>query len=362
MVRRLLVLVLTLGILLPPAGGVAAKGGDRKSTGIAVESASYDANTGKLATKLRWNKRELRRDGRDEQHIVVYNDGATPLVLRHREVSATVDRHRRTHRIKLSPRQRRIAGDGSDLTIVATHLHDDDGGHFDRAWHHRLRLASARDASNVKCLYFQYGGDLSGCNLKGVYLANMDLSGSDFSGAGLSHADLGGSDLTAADFSGATLSFAMLNGAITRGVDLTGATAIGAFVENADLTGATMTRANMTGAHLAAAILNDANLQGATLDSADLSTASLREARLDGASLTQAYARNANLRGANLSQAVLRNANLFGAYLVIANMTGADLSGANLRGAVLSGTILDGAIYCATTMSDGTIINPACQP
>jgi hypothetical protein len=88
-------------------------------------------------------------------------------------------------------------------------------------------------------------------------------------------------NLTGADLAGLSLSQVDFTGAILRGADL----------DDADLTQAVLNRANLTGADLA----------GATLLQVEARAAKLVKSNLSGADLTQADLTDANLSGANLS-------------------------------------------------------------
>jgi uncharacterized protein YjbI with pentapeptide repeats len=73
----------------------------------------------------------------------------------------------------------------------------------------------------------------------------------------------------------------------------------------ADLCGAILFDADLRQADLREAVLSDANLQGATLYEADLSQADAQKADLQRTDLCKVNLRQANLRGANLNHAVI---------------------------------------------------------
>jgi len=82
------------------------------------------------------------------------------------------------------------------------------------------------------------GVDLSGKRLKEVDLERADLSGADLSDTNLSEANLKGADLSGANLRGADLSEADLYKADLTGADLTGADLSEASTDSADFTGA----------------------------------------------------------------------------------------------------------------------------
>jgi uncharacterized protein YjbI with pentapeptide repeats len=130
------------------------------------------------------------------------------------------------------------------------------------------------------------GLDLSGCDLSGINLMQLDLHGIAFG------------SLKTVKFSGAE--------SIERGANLEGA-----FLERSNLQRANFGRANLKGARLYKADLTEAtlwtaNAEGADLSEANLSRASLRstifrDARLDEAILEGADLYLADLRGATFS-------------------------------------------------------------
>ena len=143
------------------------------------------------------------------------------------------------------------------------------------------------------------GADLSGADLRGIYLRGADLSGTylrgaylcsaNLSGANLSGANLRDADISGADISGANLRVASLSGAYLCGADLIGADLIGAYLRVANLRGADLSGANLRGADLSGAYLRDANLCGADLHDTDLRDANLCYVDLVGAKLGGAY-------------------------------------------------------------------------
>ena len=103
----------------------------------------------------------------------------------------------------------------------------------------------------VKC-------DLSGANLKGLFLENVNLQ----------HANLKGADLSGAKLKGAELSFAKLQKSQLKDADLSGADLQDADLENSNLNWADLKNANLKNANLKNADLSKASLWGANLDGA----------------------------------------------------------------------------------------------
>ena len=103
--------------------------------------------------------------------------------------------------------------------------------------------------------------DLSGADLRDLYLSNADLRRASLINANLryvdlSSADLIGSDLTYADLRAAILAYAILSDANLTGVDLRDA-----YLIDADLNGANLSDANLSDANL-----KDANLSSTKID------------------------------------------------------------------------------------------------
>lgn len=235
------------------------------------------------------------------------------------------------------------------------------------------------------------GADLSGADLRWLYLQEADLAKANLQGANLKGANLRKANLQGADLRGANLSKTNLKDVDLRGADLTGVQnltirqitttvydketkfpdgmtfrdipkynkdrlrsalgvkmldgveAQGMILRWADFEGAEMPwssfqKADLTGANLSHTNLSASNLRGANLLEADLQKANLKNASLQGANLVQA-----NLQGADLSGASLQGTNLSGANLQKAKLLAANLTGANLSGSDLSGVDLRGA-------------------
>ena len=107
--------------------------------------------------------------------------------------------------------------------------------------------------------------NLSGADLSGADLRDVDISGWTFTGTNLRDADLSGANLVGAEFDDADLSGADLSGANLRFADLRGADLSGANLTDANLRNANLGNANLSGANLTDASLRDANLSGANL-------------------------------------------------------------------------------------------------
>lgn len=140
------------------------------------------------------------------------------------------------------------------------------------------------------------GADLSGTDLSGVELNWANLTGAvvdkntkladkwrrvlkivnkEFDRKFQSYADLSQTNLSGSDLKGVYLDSANLRGADLRGADLKDA-----YLNSADLRGANLSSAKLSGADLKEANLIRANLKGADLSNADLRNANLQEADL----------------------------------------------------------------------------------
>jgi|SRR5579884_281459 uncharacterized protein YjbI with pentapeptide repeats len=164
---------------------------------------------------------------------------------------------------------------------------------------------------------------LSGADLRGIVLPQIQLQGADLSGINFSNANLTGAHLEEAWMINANLS----------GADLRQS-----YLIKTSLFGADLRQANLSKAHMHQAGLIKAKLSGAVFHKSDLTGALLEGANLKQADLTGADLTGALLKEADLTGATLINANLSGAYL-----KGADLKQADLTGAILDQTYLDGA-------------------
>src|SRR3984885_7056056 len=114
-----------------------------------------------------------------------------------------------------------------------------------------------------------YSSGLQCANLTGADLSGLSLAQVDFSGAVMRDANLRGADLSQAtfdqaDLSGANLSNAQMIQASARYAKLVGADLSHADLTQADLTGADLAKANLSGTTFTQATLDQANFAGAT--------------------------------------------------------------------------------------------------
>jgi uncharacterized protein YjbI with pentapeptide repeats len=112
--------------------------------------------------------------------------------------------------------------------------------------------------SGLKC------ANLTGADLSGLSLIQVDFTGAVMRNANLQHADLGQATLDQADLSGANLSNAQMIQASARYAKLAGADLAHADFTQADLTGADLAKANLSGTSFTQATLDQANFKGAT--------------------------------------------------------------------------------------------------
>ncbi len=178
--------------------------------------------------------------------------------------------------------------------------------------------------------------DLTGADLRGIFLKEAHLSGARLGEVDLTGADLTKAILSEADLSGANLVNANLSQANLQQANLTGTNLGKADLSFSSLRGIVLTKANLSEADLSRANLIDANLSNANLSGANLQQAPLSGANLNGASLSRADLSNADLRRANLGGASLSRADLSGADLSRTDLSGSNLSEANLTGADLT--------------------------
>ena len=237
--------------------------------------------------------------------------------------------------------------------------------------------------------------DLRNAHLRGQGLWKAKLAWVDLSGADLREVFLNGAELVMAKLTKADLRGAQLRGADLRGADLSGADLSGADLENADLrwvrpgsypslydhyyaendlgkahlsvtdsrivsrtnlAGANLSRANLSGAKLCDTDLSDADLRSTTLRGVDLSNSWLIRSDLSGASLNGFDLSGARLSWARLDGAQLITANLAGADLRWASLKKTNLSDAVLRGTDLRWTRLEGTILQAADLTDATLV------
>jgi uncharacterized protein YjbI with pentapeptide repeats len=105
--------------------------------------------------------------------------------------------------------------------------------------------------------------------------ANADLSGENLSGVVLNEIDLRNALLTETDLSNTRLGGANLTGVIATGADFRGVDLAGADLTEANLAGAIMSQVDLTGARLLRADLSNADLNFAVLRGAELMRANL---------------------------------------------------------------------------------------
>ena len=127
--------------------------------------------------------------------------------------------------------------------------------------------------------------------------------------------DLAGKHLTSSDLSSHTSGLQCAN--------LTGADLSGLSLAQVDFTGAVMRDANLQQADLTQATLDQADLSGANLSNATMTQVSARHAKLVGAELAHADLTQADLTGADLAKANLSGTTFTQATLDQANFTGA---------------------------------------
>jgi len=168
------------------------------------------------------------------------------------------------------------------------------------------------------------GADLRNGFLSSAYLYEADLNNAKLAGANLSYTDMRKANLWKADFWGdgdwANLREADLRGANLSEAIMTWANALDAEMEGANLSEATLYHTNFYDAQMYAVNMTDANASEAQFCRASLSWANMSGADLSGADLSLAY----------LSSASLAYANLSGADLEDTKMWKTDLYGANL--------------------------------
>ncbi|MCB9779045.1 MAG: pentapeptide repeat-containing protein [Alphaproteobacteria bacterium] len=172
----------------------------------------------------------------------------------------------------------------------------------------RARDAAQKQAERLARLPGGPGADLSGQDLSGRHLEEVDWSGATVDGANLQRAhlqqaSLGGASFVEARMSGARLRGAGLATAVLRGADLTDAD-----LREADLRGASLQDADLTGVDLRGALLDGCDLTGADLTAARLADCDLRTTTLDRAIFDQADLAGADLLGASVQGADLRGA------------------------------------------------------
>ncbi len=181
--------------------------------------------------------------------------------------------------------------------------------------------------------------------------AGADLTGIDLSGASLQNVDFNLSNLDDAKLLGSNLSTALLDLTQLIGADLTGAVLSNADAFGAQMNNATLTNANVTGASFLEVSLTGANLSNAHFNNADL-TASL----VSGAEFTGATFAGAKLvPNTPLTGTQLRAANIQGAIFDILIFNNEDFSGVNFTGASLQKTIFQGVTFGNTIFTNANL-------
>jgi uncharacterized protein YjbI with pentapeptide repeats len=175
-------------------------------------------------------------------------------------------------------------------------------------------------------------GERLAAAVKQAGIGFVDLSGCDLSGRKLADLNMYHWDLSRARFVGADLTYAHLDSADFSGADLSGA----------DLTGATLVLTKVRGATFDRAVLDDAKLSrvdlaGATLTGVSLKTAQLSQVSIAGGSLQDVDLAGASLTGVDLTEAQLRDADLTRARTEDVDLTGATLERVTLKWTDLTG-------------------------
>lgn len=184
--------------------------------------------------------------------------------------------------------------------------------------------------------------DLRDANLQG-----MKFKGLDFRKSALSGAQMQGVVLIDVNLCGADLSKAQMQGAFFSECLMQGAHFIETRLQCAQLQTPKMQAANLFLAELQGAVFGEAQMQGANLEDAQLQGARLPGAELQRAIFLRAALMETDLAAANLQRSILRVAQMKGAWLI-----GAQLQMADLRSVILEEeTNLEGADLTAAAAS-----------
>ncbi|HEY3905826.1 MAG TPA: pentapeptide repeat-containing protein [Streptosporangiaceae bacterium] len=111
---------------------------------------------------------------------------------------------------------------------------------------------------NLQC------ANLTGADLSGLSLIQVDFTGAVLKNANLSHADLTQATLNGADLSGANLTDATMIQVTAKQAKMVGANLSGVDLSQADLTGADLSKANLSGTGFTQATLDQTTFTGAT--------------------------------------------------------------------------------------------------
>jgi uncharacterized protein YjbI with pentapeptide repeats len=121
-----------------------------------------------------------------------------------------------------------------------------------------LTSASISAQQNMRC------ANLTGADLSGLSLIQVDFTGAELKNANLQHTDLTQATLTSADLSGANLTDAEMVQAQAQNANFVGANLSGVDLSQADLTGANLSKTNLSGTSFTQATLAHTTFTGAT--------------------------------------------------------------------------------------------------
>ncbi len=160
------------------------------------------------------------------------------------------------------------------------------------------------------------GANFQGANLRNTDFYGADVTGADFSDAILGGISFGRTRLDGANFSGVDFRRVSLGAFVHfSDNDLSGANLSGMDLTEVEFNGSDLREVAMVATDLTGVNLRGLNLAGADLQDATLSSASLFEADLSGANLSGAALDDANLVNADLSGADVTGATFDGALL-----------------------------------------------
>jgi uncharacterized protein YjbI with pentapeptide repeats len=235
--------------------------------------------------------------------------------------------------------------------------------------------------------------DFSGAVLTRANLKNTDLSSSVLANTKMQEADLSGSDLTGTNFSEADLNKADLSRACLKDADFTSGILSEALLNRADLTRTIFEKAKMdkaeiksafgknayfTGTDLSKAILSESDFSGADFSRAVLNQADFRHAILFEACLEGVTALNAAFDGADLTllraseksnfekssfigvkgrESVWHEANLNETRFSYSNMEGADFSGTTCIGADMEAADMKFSRFIKADLTRARLVN-----
>ena len=177
-------------------------------------------------------------------------------------------------------------------------------------------------------------GDLSGKNLAGKVLTDLDLSNIKLTNADLSNSiligtKLVGADLTNADLTGVSLSNTDLTEANLRGADLTDTNLSGKDLSGMDLSGVKLTGADLTDVNLSGMDLTKVNfdmtdLSGKKISDSNFDFVSLKDTKMDNVDLSHTNMREVDLT--KIKNKDLSNSNLFRTSFTYSNLKNIDIS------------------------------------